>query len=202
MAENAPSWMRRASWVAVQDFEDVEDVLVAAHEAEHLGDVHGVARSRVGEQFAELRALERVEAAGGARVLLEDDRVLDPGLGEYEVLAGGGLLVGRHPLVDEIGHAVPRFCRRIGRTVGVIYPCRQPPSDLIGSEPPSGPGMTEFIGRPAPLSSFDRLPTFDIPAKARANISRLVDAPDSEMLPVISLPPRPSPQGPAPAVRP
>jgi hypothetical protein len=33
--------------------------------------VHGVARPRVGEQFAELRALERVEAAGGARVLLE-----------------------------------------------------------------------------------------------------------------------------------
>jgi hypothetical protein len=50
--------------VTVQDFEDVEDVLVAAHEAEHLGDVHGVARPRVGEEFAELRALERVEAAG------------------------------------------------------------------------------------------------------------------------------------------
>ncbi|WP_181653113.1 hypothetical protein [Streptomyces sp. WAC00263] len=48
--------------------------------AEHLGDVHGVARPRVGEQLEELRVLERVEAAGGARVLLEDDGVLDPGL--------------------------------------------------------------------------------------------------------------------------
>jgi hypothetical protein len=74
--------------VAVQDFEDVEDVLVAAHEAEHLGDVHGVARPGVGEQFSELRALERVEAAGGPRVLLEDDRVLDASLGQDEVLAG------------------------------------------------------------------------------------------------------------------
>ncbi|WP_258573803.1 hypothetical protein [Streptomyces sp. KM273126] len=41
--------------------EDVEDVLGAAHEAEHLRDVRGVARPRVSEQFAELRALERVE---------------------------------------------------------------------------------------------------------------------------------------------
>jgi hypothetical protein len=81
--------------------------------------VHGVARPRVGEQFAELRALERVEAAGGPRVLLEDDRVLDPGLGEDEVLAGGGLLVGRHPLVDEIGHAVSPLLPP-HRTLGVI----------------------------------------------------------------------------------
>ncbi|NEC17226.1 hypothetical protein [Streptomyces parvus] len=64
--------------VAVQDFEDVEDVLVAAHEAEHLGDVRGVARPRVRQRLAELRSLERVEAAGGARGLFEDDRVLDP----------------------------------------------------------------------------------------------------------------------------
>ncbi|KPL30228.1 hypothetical protein JI76_35110 [Streptomyces anulatus] len=49
----------------------------------------GVARSRVGEQFAELRALEGVEAAGGARVFLEDDRVLDAGLVQDEVLPGG-----------------------------------------------------------------------------------------------------------------
>nr|WP_256862888.1 hypothetical protein [Microbispora sp. GKU 823] len=54
----------------------------------------GVARPRVGEQFAELRALEGVEAAGGARVLLEDDWVLDPGLVQDEVLPGGRLLVG------------------------------------------------------------------------------------------------------------
>lgn len=68
--------------VAVKDVEHVEDVLVAAHEAEHLRDVHGVARPRVGEQFAKLRALERVETAGGTRLLLEEDRVLDPGLGQ------------------------------------------------------------------------------------------------------------------------
>ncbi|WP_235439307.1 hypothetical protein, partial [Streptomyces yangpuensis] len=37
---------------------------------------------------AELRALERVEAAGGARVLLEGDRVLDPGLVQDKVRAG------------------------------------------------------------------------------------------------------------------
>lgn len=71
--------------VAVEDVEHDEDVLGAAHEAEHLGDVHGVARPRVRQQLAELRALKRVEAAGGAGVLLEDDRVLDPGLGEDEV---------------------------------------------------------------------------------------------------------------------
>jgi hypothetical protein len=103
--------------VAVQDFEDVENVLVAADEAEHLGDVHGVARPRVREQFAGLRALERVEAAGCARLFLEHPRVADLGLGENEVLPGGRLLVGRHPFVDEIGHAVPRFRRRIGPRV-------------------------------------------------------------------------------------
>nr|WP_322778244.1 hypothetical protein [Frankia sp. Cas4] len=87
----------------VQHVEDVEDVLRAAYEAEHLGDVHGVARPRVGEQIAELRALEGVEAAGVAGLYLERDRVLDPGLAEDEVLP-----VGRHPLVDQVGHAAPR----------------------------------------------------------------------------------------------
>ncbi|GGZ19638.1 hypothetical protein GCM10010327_58910 [Streptomyces nitrosporeus] len=94
--------------IAVEDVEDVENVPGAAHQTEHLGDVYGVAWPRVGEELTELRALERVEAAGGAAVLLENDRVLDPGLGEDEVLAVGRLLVGRHPLVNEIGHAVPR----------------------------------------------------------------------------------------------
>ncbi len=36
----------------------VEDVQGAAHEAEHVGDVHGAARSHV-EQFAERRASEQ-----------------------------------------------------------------------------------------------------------------------------------------------
>jgi hypothetical protein len=36
--------------VAVEDVEHVEDVPGAAYEAEHLGDVHGVARPGVGEQ--------------------------------------------------------------------------------------------------------------------------------------------------------
>jgi len=76
--------------------------------------VHGVAGPRVGEQFAELRALERMEAAGGAGVFLEDDRVLDLGLVQDEVLAGGGLLVGRDPLVDEVRHPECPFTRRIG----------------------------------------------------------------------------------------
>ncbi|MFF1705079.1 hypothetical protein [Streptomyces sp. NPDC058252] len=53
--------------VAVEDVEHVEDVPGAAYEAEHLGDVHGVARPGARQQFAELRALQRVEAAGGAR---------------------------------------------------------------------------------------------------------------------------------------
>lgn len=92
----------------------VEDVLVAAHEAEHLGDVDGVARPRVRQQLAELRALERVEAAGGPRVLLEGDRVLDPGFGQDEVLSGGGLLVGRDPLVDQVRHSGAPSVRRIG----------------------------------------------------------------------------------------
>ncbi|SCF94839.1 hypothetical protein [Streptomyces sp. Ncost-T10-10d] len=68
----------------MQDVEHVEDVLGAAHEAERLGDVHGATRPRVDEQLAELRALERVEAAGGARALLEHDRALDPGLTQGE----------------------------------------------------------------------------------------------------------------------
>jgi hypothetical protein len=62
----------------VQDVQHVEDVLRTSHKAEHLGDVHGVARPRVREQLAELRALERVEAAGGPGLLLERHRVLDP----------------------------------------------------------------------------------------------------------------------------
>jgi hypothetical protein len=53
----------------VQDVQHVEDVRRASHKAEHLGDVHGVARPRVREQLVELRALEQVEAAGGAGLL-------------------------------------------------------------------------------------------------------------------------------------
>jgi hypothetical protein len=47
--------------------EHVEDMPGAAYEAEHLGDVQGVARPCVGQQFAELRTLQQVEAAGRAR---------------------------------------------------------------------------------------------------------------------------------------
>ncbi|KRD20155.1 hypothetical protein ASE41_17700 [Streptomyces sp. Root264] len=90
----------------MEDVEHVEDVPGAAYEAEHLGDVHGVARPRVGEELAELRALEGVETTGGSRVLLEDDRVLDAGLVQDEVLPGGGLLVGRDRLV--LSHCVWR----------------------------------------------------------------------------------------------
>ncbi|WP_406511062.1 hypothetical protein OG851_00235 [Streptomyces sp. NBC_00161] len=72
MAEKAPSWMRSATWLAVEDVEHVEDVPGAACEAEHLGDVHGVARPGVVEERAELRALEGVEAAGGVRARLAD----------------------------------------------------------------------------------------------------------------------------------
>ncbi|MFE5097195.1 hypothetical protein ACFRCI_44625 [Streptomyces sp. NPDC056638] len=43
-------------------------------------------------------SLYRVEAAGGARLHLERHRVLDPGLGQDEVLPGGRLLVGRRRL--------------------------------------------------------------------------------------------------------
>lgn len=93
--------------VAVQDVEHVEDAPGAAYEAEHLGDVHDVARPRVRQQLAELRALEPVKAGGGARVLLEDDRLLDPGLAKDEVLPGGGPLVGRDPLVDQVRHREP-----------------------------------------------------------------------------------------------
>nr|WP_235884262.1 hypothetical protein [Saccharopolyspora elongata] len=100
--------------VAVEDVEHVEDVPGPAYEAEHLGDVHGVARPRVVQQFAELRPLERVEAAGGPRVLLEDDQVLDPGLVQDEVLPGGRLLVGRDPLVDQVRHSGAPSVRRIG----------------------------------------------------------------------------------------
>ncbi|HEY5835546.1 hypothetical protein [Streptomyces sp.] len=50
----------------------------AAYEAEHFRDVHGVARSRTGEQLAELRPFQRVEAAGGPGLFLEDDRASIP----------------------------------------------------------------------------------------------------------------------------
>lgn len=83
----------------VQDVEHVEDVLGAAYEAEHFGDVHGVARPCVRQQVAELRALHRVKAAGGATLFLKDHRLLDVGLMQDEVLTVGRLLVGRHPLV-------------------------------------------------------------------------------------------------------
>ncbi|GGU13077.1 hypothetical protein GCM10010272_67910 [Streptomyces lateritius] len=86
--------------VAVEDIEHVEDVPGAAYEAEHLGDVDGVAGPSVVEERTELWALERVEAAGCARVLFEDDRVLDVSLGEDEVLPGG-----RHALVDQVRHS-------------------------------------------------------------------------------------------------
>jgi hypothetical protein len=99
---------------AVEDVEHVEDVTGAPNEAEHLGDVHGVARPRVRQQFAELRALEGVEATGGALVFLEGDRVLDPGLVQDEVLPGGRLLVGRDPLVDQVRHRRAPSVRRIG----------------------------------------------------------------------------------------
>lgn len=56
---------------------------------ERLGDVHGVARSRIGGQPAKLRAVKGMKATGAAGVLVEDDRVLEPGLGEDEVLTIG-----------------------------------------------------------------------------------------------------------------
>ncbi|MFI1068707.1 hypothetical protein [Streptomyces puniciscabiei] len=61
--------------VAVEGVEHVEDVLGAAHEAEHLGDVHGVARPRVRQQLAGLRALERLDlgARGTGFVSAEGD---------------------------------------------------------------------------------------------------------------------------------
>ncbi|MFJ5226463.1 hypothetical protein [Streptomyces sp. NPDC088400] len=51
--------------VAMEDVELVEDVASAAYEAEHLGDVHGVAEPRVSEQFTELRVL-RLEVPGSS----------------------------------------------------------------------------------------------------------------------------------------
>lgn len=143
--------------VAVEDVEDVEDVLCASHEAEHLGDVHGAARPRVGEQLAELRALQRVEAGGGAGLLLERHRVLDVSLGEDEVLPVGRLLVGRDPLVDQVRHLGPFGAE--DRTPSVVKPRHQSPLDPIGFAPPWSPGKSGFIGRARRLSSFDRLTT-------------------------------------------
>ncbi|GAA4309491.1 hypothetical protein GCM10023178_18140 [Actinomadura luteofluorescens] len=79
-----------AQTVGVLDLEDVQDVLVAAHRAEHLGDVRGVAGPRVGEQLvAERRALEWVQATGGVSLLFEVDRVVD------WAMAAGARLQGR-----------------------------------------------------------------------------------------------------------
>ena len=64
----------RGELVAVQDAEDAEDaedVAGATDEAEHLKEMHRVARPRGGQQFAEPPALKRVEAAGRARGLGE-----------------------------------------------------------------------------------------------------------------------------------
>jgi hypothetical protein len=64
-----------------------------------------------------------METAGGPWVLLEDDRVLDPGLGQDEVLPGGGLLVGRDSLVDQ-GFAAEGPFRMEDRTLSVVKPCQ------------------------------------------------------------------------------
>jgi hypothetical protein len=117
--------------------EDVEDVPGAAYEAEHLGDVHGVARPSVGEQLAELRSPERVKAAGGAGLLLERDRVLDPDLVQDEVLPGGRLLVGRDTLVDQVRHRGPSPAEE--RSLPVVKSCHRSPSDPMGFEPPRRP---------------------------------------------------------------
>ncbi|WP_185836960.1 hypothetical protein [Streptomyces sp. WAC 06783] len=89
--------------VAVEDVEHVEDVASAAHEAEHPGDVHGVARPRVRQQLAELRPLGD---GGGWRCRRPPRRRPGPrfGLAQDEVLAGDRLLFRRNPLVDQIRH--------------------------------------------------------------------------------------------------
>ncbi|GAB2483541.1 hypothetical protein GCM10027187_58880 [Streptosporangium sandarakinum] len=110
--------------LSVEDVENIEDVPGAADEAEHLGDVHGVAGPGVGREFDGLRPLEGVEAAGSSAALLEDDRILDAGPGQDEVLPGGRLPVGRDPLVDQVRHRGAPSVRRIGP-----YPPSNPASD-------------------------------------------------------------------------
>jgi hypothetical protein len=93
-------------------------------------------------------------------LLLKDDRVLDPGLGQDEVLTAGRLLVGRDPPVDQVRHRGPvPHGGTEERSLSVVKPCHHSPSDLIGSAPPRRPGMSGFIGRARHLSSNDRLPT-------------------------------------------
>lgn len=142
----------------VKDVEHVEAVAGAAYEAEHLGDVHGVARSRVGEQLAGLRPLEGVKAAGG-------------------VPASSSKTTGSSiPALSKT-----RFCRavdcwsvdtrlwiRFAAERALPYggsdpTCRQTPSAItIGSDwnraarTPSPRGSSWHPGR---MSSFDRFPT-------------------------------------------
>ncbi|EFL37145.1 predicted protein [Streptomyces viridochromogenes DSM 40736] len=102
----------------------VEDVAGAAYEAEHLGDVHCATRPGVGEQLAELRPLERVEVAGGARILLEGDRVTDPGLVQEEVLAGRSTAGRSRPACRPGSPLVGPF-RMEDWSLSVVKPCQQ-----------------------------------------------------------------------------
>jgi hypothetical protein len=70
----------------------------------YLAQWRGQADGAPSEQFAELRALDWVEAAVGARDLLEENRVLDPGLVQDEVLPAGRPLAGRDPFADQVRH--------------------------------------------------------------------------------------------------
>jgi hypothetical protein len=78
-----------------------------------VSDVRGVAWPRVRQQLADLRAHQWVEAAGGAALLLERDRLLDVGLGQDKVLTAGRLL----GLVRELASGCP---------CGPPEPCPQP----------------------------------------------------------------------------
>ncbi|GAA0896038.1 hypothetical protein GCM10009574_071640 [Streptomyces asiaticus] len=65
---------------------DAEGVALTASYGHTLVERGALGGHQVGEQLAELRALRRVETAGGADLLLEDDRALDPGLVQNEIL--------------------------------------------------------------------------------------------------------------------
>ncbi len=126
--------------LAVQDVEHIEDVSSAAYEAEHLGDVDGVARPGVGEQSRNVgrwSGWRRLEVSWSSS---KATRSYDPGLVQDEVLQGGGLLVGRDPLVDQARH------RGLLRTRSDPI-CRQTLSGSDGNRASANPGLHGFIGR-------------------------------------------------------
>jgi hypothetical protein len=114
IAENAPSWMRGATCSRCRT-SSTSRMCPVPRARRNISEMCTVSPGRAyvssSRNFGRWRGWRRLEVP---RVLLEGDRVLDPGLVQDEVLPGGGLLVGRDALVDQVRHRRDPSVRRIG----------------------------------------------------------------------------------------